>query len=47
MSPSGNVFYAIWNESGNYPDANGEYKSDAIFRRITRNHSFIQSKNID
>lgn len=42
-SPDGSILYAIWNESGNYPDANGEYKSDAIFRRMTRNHSFVQT----
>ncbi|ETA79913.1 choice-of-anchor O protein [Youngiibacter fragilis] len=45
MSPNGNVFYAIWNESGIDPD-DGIYKSDAIFRRITRNHSFVQTKRM-
>ncbi len=45
MSPNGNVFYAIWNESGTDPD-DGNYKSDAIFRRITRDHSFVQTRRM-
>jgi hypothetical protein len=44
MTPDGSIFYAIWNESGIDPE-NGEQKSDAIFRRMMRNHGVIEVRN--
>lgn len=40
MTPDGSIFYAIWNETGY--DKDGVYGSDAVFRRIMRDHGFIE-----